>query len=66
MISLTAAGLEDLEQERRVLGAQAEQLKRNGVSLRITPADAVRRGNAHAANADGSCADRTGAPVSRS
>ena len=32
MISLTAAGLEDLEQERRVLGAEAEQLKRNGVS----------------------------------
>ena len=32
MILLTAAGLEDLEQERRVLGAQAEQLKRNGVS----------------------------------
>lgn len=32
LISLTAAGLEDLEQERRVLGAQAEQLKRNGVS----------------------------------
>lgn len=32
MISLTASGLEDLEQERRVLGAEAEQLKRNGVS----------------------------------
>lgn len=32
MISLTVAGLEDLEQERRVLGAEAEQLKRNGVS----------------------------------
>ena len=32
MISLTASSLEDLEQERRVLGAEAEQLKRNGVS----------------------------------